>query len=119
MSEVSFRSVAPVLQVADLDRAIGFYTRTLGFELGWTGGTPAFIASVHRDAVELNLRLEPSPVPSRVYIQVNGVDTYHRRIVDGGVAMEHPLEDRSYGMRDFTLADPDGNSIAIGEPCPE
>jgi hypothetical protein len=30
--------------------------------------------------------------------------------------MIHTLENRDYGMRDCTFADPDGNSIAIGEP---
>lgn len=116
MAEVNLRSVAPILQVADLPRAIDFYTKTLGFELGWTGGTPPFIASVCRDNVELNLRVESQPTPARVYIQVSGVDTYAQRIGAAGVAMIHPLENRDYGMRDCTFADPDGNSIAIGEP---
>ena len=116
MSEVSLRSVAPILQVADLPRAIDFYTKNLGFELGWTGGTPPFIASVCRDQVEFNLRLEPKPTASRVYIQVTGVDAYAQRISATGVAMIHSLENRDYGMRDCTFADPDGNSIAIGEP---
>lgn len=117
MTEVSLRSVAPILQVADLQRAIDFYTKAMGFELGWTGGSPPFIASVCRDNVELNLRLEPAPTPSRVYIQVGGVDAYAERISAAGVALIHALEDRDYGMRDCTFADPDGNSIAIGEPC--
>ena len=117
MNEVSLRSVAPILQVADLPRAIDFYTRTMGFELGWTFGTPAFIAGVRRDNVELNLRLEPRPVPSRAYIQVNGIDAYSKGISAAGARMIHPLEDRDYGMRDCTVADPDGNAIAIGEPC--
>jgi hypothetical protein len=47
---------------------------------------------------------------------VNGVDEYSAGIRSAGVAMIHPLEDRDYGMRDCTFADPDGNSIAIGEP---
>jgi catechol 2,3-dioxygenase-like lactoylglutathione lyase family enzyme len=114
MPEVSLRSVAPILQVADL--AIDFYTKVMGFELGWTGGTPPFIASVCRDNVEFNLRLEATPTPSRVYIQVQGVNAYTERLGAAGVAMIHPLEDRDYGMRDCTFADPDGNSIAIGEP---
>jgi uncharacterized glyoxalase superfamily protein PhnB len=117
MAEVRLHSVAPILQIADLPRAIDFYTKTLGFKLGWTGGTPPFIASVCRDHVELNLRLEAQPTPSRVYIQVSGVDAYSQRISAAGVAMIHELQDRDYGMRDCTFADPDGNSIAIGEPC--
>ena len=116
MAEVSMRAVTPILQVADLSRAIDFYTKTLEFELGWTGGSPPFIASVCRDDVSLNLRLENSPTPSRVYIEVDGVDAYCQRICAAGVSMIHPLEDRDYGMRDGTFTDPDGNSIAIGQP---
>jgi len=102
--------------VADLQRAIDFYTKVMGFELGWMAGTPPFIASVCRDDVEFNLRLESRPTPSRVYINVSGVDAYTQRLVNAGVAMIHSLQDRDYGMRDCTFADPDGNSIAIGEP---
>ena len=116
MPEISLRAVTPILQVADLPRAIDFYTKTLEFELGWTGGSPPFIASVCRDNVSLNLRLESSPTPARVYIEVDGVDAYSQRITRAGVPMIHPLEDRDYGMLDCTFADPDGNSIAIGQP---
>ena len=35
----------------------------------------------------------PHPTPSRVYIQVNGVDAYSDGIRSAGVAMIHPLED--------------------------
>ena len=115
MAEVRLHSVAPILQVADLPRAIDFYTKTMGFELGWTGGTPPFIASVCRDEVEINLRLEAKPTPSRIYICVSGVDGYAQRISAAGVTIIHSLENRDYGMRDCTFADPDGNALAIGE----
>ena len=117
MAEVTLRTVNPILLVADLPRAIEFYTRTLGFELAWEGGTPPLIAGVCRDNVELMLKAEPGPTPSRIYLQVSGVDAYAQRLSAAGVAMNPPLDDRHYGMRDCTFTDPDGNFVSIGEQC--
>ena len=51
----TFEAVVPILSVNDLGGALKYYEEVLGFQLGWTWGTPPELASVGRDKVELNL----------------------------------------------------------------
>lgn len=108
-------SVAPILLVADMRRALDYYTRVLGFEIEWAVGEPTSHASVARDGVEISLTAESAPVPSRIYIEVDGVDEYFARVAAAGAKVVVPLGDRFYGMRDGRIDDPDGNSIQLGE----
>lgn len=115
MTAIRLNSVTPILQVADLQRAIAFYRDALGFAQGWIVGEPPWLASVCRDAVEFNLYAVASPVPSHVYLNVDGVDACFGAAAAAGARVVHSLADREYGMRDGRLADPDGNEISIGE----
>ncbi len=115
MSKTRLNSVTPILQVADLRRALDFYQSALGFASGWIVGEPPWLASVCRDAVEFHLFKVEKPVPSHVYLNVTQVDAYFNDAVSAGARVIHPLENRQYGMRDGRIADPDGNGIGIGE----
>ncbi|HXX40484.1 MAG TPA: VOC family protein [bacterium] len=113
----SFKAVIPVLSVDDLTRAVEYYRDVLGFQLGWTWGDPPYIASVCRDGVELMLGQRGKAGPrgvSHVYFQTSGVDVYYERLTKAGAAVTETLENRSYGMRDFGIADPSGNRLDFG-----
>lgn len=116
MTEPKMTSIAPILQVADLDRAVDHFTRVLDFKLAWiAGGEPPTHASVCRDSIYLMLRVERSPAPSEIYIEVDAVDAYFQRVGERGAKVVYPLADREYGMRDGRLEDPDRNQISVGE----
>ncbi len=115
MSEPKLEAVAPIFQVANLQRSIDYYTKVLGFAIEWSSGEPPGIASVCRDRVEINLALNPAPSPAMVYIRVDGVDEYFARVVAAGAIVKVPLADRHYGMRDGRIHDLDGNAINLGE----
>jgi uncharacterized glyoxalase superfamily protein PhnB len=116
MKEPTLSSIAPIFQVANLQRAIDFYTRVMGFELGWTAGEPLDRASFCRDSVEITVEVDAAPARAQAYIQVSGVDAYFETITAAGASVKIPLADRFYGMRDGRVLDPDGNEIHIGEP---
>jgi catechol 2,3-dioxygenase-like lactoylglutathione lyase family enzyme len=105
--------------VSEIARSVHFYRR-LGFELLRDGG----------DFVELtweNHRLflaEPSafrndlaattppPFPlANVRVMVANVDEYWKLANEIGARIIIPIADRYYGLRDFTIADPDGFGI--------
>jgi uncharacterized glyoxalase superfamily protein PhnB len=115
VSEPELHAVSPIFQVSNLQRGIDFYTRVMGFKIGWTWGTPPDRASVCRDAVEIMLEVEREPRTSHVYLQVREVDAYFQQVTSAGAKVVVPLADRAYGMRDGRVADPDGNHIGLGE----
>ncbi len=113
----TFRSIAPVLQVADLDRAVDFWKRVMGFEVAWiAGGQPPNIASVCRDQIYLMVRVEKKPRPSEIYLELDEIDEYFRGVRAAGARIVYGLDDREYGMRDGRVEDPDGNQISLGQP---
>ena len=116
MTEPKLSAIAPIFQVANLQRAIDFYTRVMGFKLGWTAGEPADRASFCRDSIEITVEVEAVPARGQAYVQVQGVDAYFARITAADARVKVPLGDRFYGMRDGRVIDPDGNEIHIGEP---
>ena len=64
MSEPKLSAIAPILQIADLDRSIDFWKRVMAFDVAWiAGGEPPKIASVCRDQIYLMVRVEKQPQP--------------------------------------------------------
>lgn len=103
------------LVVRDYDEAIAFYTEKLGFRLGFTFGTPVTFAGVNLDKVQIFLQQgTPSAGSSSVYFVVGDADElfdFHRR---NGVEIVEGLDDRDYGLRDYTVRDPSGYFLTFG-----
>ena len=112
---MKLRTLAPIFQVADMDRAMAFYRDVLGFDPGWSVGEPPRLASLCRNDIEIMLEVAAAPVLSHVYIVMDGVDEYFAGVTSVGAREVVPLADREYGMRDGRIADPDGNQLSLGE----
>jgi catechol 2,3-dioxygenase-like lactoylglutathione lyase family enzyme len=107
--------------VRDIRRSIGFYTR-LGFELLRDGGDfveltwedhRLFLAelSAFRD-VHVRAPATPPSFPlANVRVMVPNVDEYWKLANEMGASIVIPIADRYYGLRDFTITDPDGFGI--------
>ena len=118
-AEPAFAGFAAIFQVRDVQQALAFYSGVLGFETGWTWGEPPTYASVCRGPVEINFGAPEQGQtlsPSSVYITLTDIDAYHEGIRARGAEIAVPIGDRPYGMRDFTVADPDGNRLSFGQP---
>lgn len=71
------------------------------------------------ESARLFLEHRPPPGPRRgpaanVRVMVPDVDTLWERCRRLGVPVLTPIADRSYGLRDFTIADPDGFGVRFG-----
>jgi catechol 2,3-dioxygenase-like lactoylglutathione lyase family enzyme len=99
----------------DLDRSLAFYL-ALGFELLRRSGQ---FAVIHWHGQRLFLAENPAaPVMARwtnLRIMVDDVEAVWKRALALGLAPAHPIGDRSYGLRDFTLADPSGFEIRFAQ----
>ena len=108
--------------VRDIRRSVNFYRR-LGFELLRDGGDfveltwedhRLFLAeiSAFRDVRETVAAATPPSFPrANVRVMVLEVDRYWKLANEIGAPIVIPVADRYYGLRDFTIADPDGFGV--------
>lgn len=102
--------------VRDLNRSLAFYTR-LGFRL--VRQEPAFATLTWEDHtffLEQATGLPPVPIfpAANVRVMVDDVDAYWRLAQEIGAKVIKPIDNRYYGLRDFTIADPDGFGVRFG-----
>jgi catechol 2,3-dioxygenase-like lactoylglutathione lyase family enzyme len=98
--------------VRSLDRAIEFY-RALGFQLlGRKGGFATVTWEEHRLFLDEQPHYEsPASPQANVRVMVPDVEAWWDRARAIGARVLAPIADRYYGLRDFTIADPDGFGI--------
>ncbi len=119
MTAPVLRALAAVLTVADVARSIDFYVRDLGCIECFRVGDPPDYAAVERGALVVNLmpasRAPASLGQGRLHVVVTALDALHAEIAARGVAIEVPPTDFWYGLREFSLRDPDGNRLTFAE----
>ncbi|HJZ81138.1 MAG TPA: VOC family protein [Pyrinomonadaceae bacterium] len=115
--------------VRDIKSSVNFYRR-LGFELLRDGGDfveltwedhRLFLAelSAFRDAHGVAPPATPPFPLANVRVMVPNVDECWRRVNEIGARIIIPIADRYYGLRDFTIADPDGFGVRFASLLPE
>jgi catechol 2,3-dioxygenase-like lactoylglutathione lyase family enzyme len=107
--------------VRDIRRSTAFY-RQLGFsllrdagdfvELTWEDHR-LFLAeaSAFHDFDHVEVATPPQFPLANIRVMVPKVDDYWRLAREVGARIIVPLADRYYGLRDFTIADPDGFGV--------
>lgn len=109
--------VAPYLMVGDLDAAIDFLTRAFGLVERFR--LPGH-AELDLDGATIMLGQPPEEGDARppralggvsqyLYVYVADLDARWEKAVAAGAEILEELGDRSYGHRNFTVADPDGH----------
>ncbi len=110
--------VNPGLAVADVPQAVEFYTKKLGFKLGFTwGGEPPTFAGVKLGDVQLFLAQATPPPPSDIsaaFFHVGDADELYQFHKSNNVEIAQQIGDRPYGIRDYAIRDPWGNMIVFG-----
>lgn len=115
-------------QVADVDRAVAFYTECFGFHVVMRPG-PAF-ASVAKDTLTLWLSGPASsgarPLPggikqlpggaNRIVLQVSDLEASVSSLRERGVAFRNSVEAGPGGLQ-IQAEDPDGNPIELFQPA--
>ena len=123
-SELSEQLVVE-LTVRDLDHSLALYT-ALGFTLERRDGSFAALRWGDR-RLFLDERREVRPVdaPARTEVDVNirilvpEVDKLWAVARRLELVVERPIGDRTYGLRDFMVLDPDGFGLRFASPLPE
>jgi catechol 2,3-dioxygenase-like lactoylglutathione lyase family enzyme len=117
----SIEQLVTEIVVRDIKRSTDFYRR-LGFELLRDAGDfveltwedhRLYLAEISAFPEIVAIELPPPPKfpVANVRVMVPDVDDCWRVANEIGARIVVPLGDRYYGLRDFTLADPDGFGI--------
>jgi len=107
--------------VRDIKRSTDFY-RSLGFQLLRDGGDfveltwedhRLFLAQLSAFHELEQVELPPPPkIPfANIRVMVPNVNEHWRVVNEIGAQVIIPVADRYYGLRDFTVADPDGFGV--------
>ncbi|MEP6689723.1 MAG: VOC family protein [Gemmatimonadaceae bacterium] len=103
------------LPVSDVLAAVDFYTKKLGFFLGFTYGDPPTMAGVNLGNVQIFLHQDaPNPRGFAVYFVVGDADELYEFHRANGVEIVEPPGDREYGIRDYAIKDLYGHHLEFG-----
>ena len=125
-TDLRFERATACVFVTDFDRALAFYRDTLGFDVVYTYGEPAFWGEVLRDGARLNLRhVDESPWQDGVrdaeqllsaYVLVTDAKALFLEHQSQGVDFFERLQQKPWGSNEYTVRDPDGNLLLFGSP---
>ncbi len=117
----------------DVERLLEHYVGVLSFELVYRqpSDPPANFCILRRGDAKIMIAQTPDreiagnrndgrlleavvprigrPGPISVYVEVEDVDEYHGRVKAAGAEVVEPIWDAPWGLRQFSILDPDGN----------
>ncbi|WP_169581206.1 MULTISPECIES: VOC family protein [Microbacterium] len=108
----------------DLDEAVDFYTRVLGFALTRDERLEesAYVALQLGDVLVGAARRAPVDVAARrpptgveLVLEVDDLDGARRRVLEAAWPIDEDLQERPWGLRDFRLVDPCGHYWRLTE----
>ena len=106
------------IMVRDLNRSIAFYS-ALGFTLERRdAGFAALPCECRRLFHDECSDMPPCSVHARANVRIltGDVDSVWAVAQTLGLTVERPIADRYYGLRDFTVLDPDGFGLRFASP---
>ena len=113
----------PVISVASVEAAAGFFKNTLGFSIDFLHGEPPFYGSVSRDGACVHLKFVHEPVLTVgaqdrdgfivAFIQVENVKALYAEYLAAGAGFDQKLKKQAWGGRDFIVRDPEGNGLCF------
>jgi PhnB protein len=126
LNRKAYRSVTPMLAVADIRRAMDFYTRAFGFNVKAVMDTPQGIMHAELTLRDTTLMLGPESreqnslsanaignTPVTLYVLVDDADNTFTAAVAAGGKVLMPVTDMFWGDRCGMVSDLDGNKWMI------
>lgn len=124
---MKLNSMTPMLETEDLKRTIEFYRDVLGFECRATfpeDAEPVW-ASLNKDGVTVmfsirnaHSTIERPTLTGSLYFRPDDVDEAWALLKDRA-AVEYPIENFDYGMREFAVRDCNGYLLQFGQEIAE
>ncbi|MCG8673626.1 MAG: VOC family protein [Pseudomonadales bacterium] len=131
---MKFKTMIPMLNICNIDESLEFYKTALNFSIV---SDPAMVqewrwATIRSGDVELMLAETESPScfdkgidpqentkwPAIFYFYPASVHSLHSHLIDHGYKPTK-IVDTVYGMKEFSIQDPDGHMLSFGEDAKE
>ena len=118
-------AITPQLRTRNLESSIRFYTEKVGLELAFRhadfyAGIRAPSGSFHLkrvDAVDPSIAFVEQGGHLHLYLGVDDVDLFARRLATAGVILVQPPCDTAWGTREVIFRDDQGHTIYAGMPA--
>ncbi len=122
--------IIPIIKCRDMERSISFYTGVLDFELKDPNSSAKdLVVDLIKEEAEIQLSVlgGDSEFGIAVNVRVDDVDELFKKYVERGLDTSNkkgsPVHlgpiNQSWGMREFYVTDPDGNTLRFGIPAEE
>lgn len=99
----------PELPAIDVEQAQQYYRDILSFEIGWLYPNKEIGAASRGNVVIFFRRREPPFEPAVHWVFAQDVDATYEELKASGANIVEPLEDKPWGLRQFTVDDLNGN----------
>ena len=118
---IHFPQAVPEIPVTNVDKAADYYVTVLGFSFDW-GNDDGGIGGISQGDCRMFLtnatfRAVHGPKePVIVWLNLNSkkeVDDLFERWKNTGARILEPVEDKPWKVREFRVADPDGNQLRV------
>lgn len=113
-----WEGLVPELPVADVAATQRWYRDVLGFRIEWIWDE-GYGAVCNGEARLFFVRHDGAHPTITCCAFTEAVDAVHAELVRRGAEIVSPLEDKPWGMREFTLRDPNGHQLRIGRGIQE
>lgn len=116
-----FPAAVPEIPVTDMNRALDYYARQLGFDIDW-GGAGGGIAGISKGQCRMFLTDQtfrphhPDASPLTIWLNVSSkgeVEELHELWKASGATINSPPESKPWKLHEFTASDPDGNRFRV------
>jgi len=116
-----FPQAVPEIPVSNIDRAAEYYVNVLGFSFDW-GNDEGGIGGIAQGDCRMFLTNAPfrgvdgPKAPMVVWLNLSSkheVDELFERWQHTGAKIIEPVEDKPWKLREFTVADLDGNQLRV------
>lgn len=111
--------IAPELPAADIDHAVNYYERKLGFDVAMRMPGNEY-AIVERDGVAIHLFADHARrTPIGVHIFTADLEHLFAEFRQSGAEIIQSIEHKPWGNREFRVRDEFGNELKFTEPLAE
>jgi uncharacterized glyoxalase superfamily protein PhnB len=118
---IHFPQAVPEIPVTNVDVAAEYYAKVLGFSVDW-GNDRGGIGGISQGDCRMFLTnatfrsVHGPDAPVIVWLNLSSrqeVDQLFERWSRSGANVVEPVEDRPWNLREFRIADPDGNQLRV------